>query len=444
MKSESLGSLLKTRKGRKPDRLFDAHRPGLVPYLDISAVEHGTKRQFADPTEVKVVSAGAVVMVWDGARSGWVGMTPFKGVLGSTLVELESPLERRFLAAFLRTQFEHINSNARGTGIPHVNPDVLKAIEVPLLSKHEQLEIASLIERANERAKSAENRLASAHSSVDVFHQSLASVACSGRLTEDWRQRSQPKPAMAALARRRAAESRRLGSKYNQQPIPDASELPEIPETWAWAALPELGELGRGKSKHRPRNDPSLYGGKVPFIQTGDVARSRGRIASYAQTYNEKGLSQSRIWPSRTVCITIAANIADSGLLTFPACFPDSVVGLIADESVALPEYVELFVRTARENLSAFAPATAQANINLAILSELAVAIPPLDEQREIIGRVDALAARADDVRQRLDRAQSSVRRTTRAVAARALRGDLSLNGSNPADAVDGKRQRNT
>src|SRR6202034_1779957 len=107
-----------------------------------------------------------------------------------------------------------------------------------------------------------------------------------------------------------------------------------------------------------------------PFVQTGDVARSGGRITHHSQTYNEYGLAQSRLWPENTVCITIAANIADSGLLMYPACFPDSVVGLITDPAIAEPEYVELFVRTARRDLAAFAPATAQSNINLAILSE--------------------------------------------------------------------------
>jgi type I restriction enzyme, S subunit len=39
-------------------------------------------------------------------------------------------------------------------------------------------------------------------------------------------------------------------------------------------------------------------------------------------------LAQSKLWPEGTLCITIAANIAETGILTFPACFPDSVVGL--------------------------------------------------------------------------------------------------------------------
>ena len=68
---------------------------------------------------------------------------------------------------------------------------------------------------------------------------------------------------------------------------------------------------------------------------------------------------------SGTVCITIAANIAETALLTFDACFPDSVVGFLADKERIDSSYVEFFLRTARAELEAFAPATARKNINL-------------------------------------------------------------------------------
>ena len=114
------------------------------------------------------------------------------------------------------------------------------------------------------------------------------------------------------------------------------------PKSWPVQALAELGELDRGRSQHRPRNDPRLLGDPYPFIQTGDVANSRGYIRSYTATYSEIGLAQSRLWPAGTVCITIAANIAATAILGIDACFPDSVVGftpgpLTVDGSVHAP-----------------------------------------------------------------------------------------------------------
>ena len=105
--------------------------------------------------------------------------------------------------------------------------------------------------------------------------------------------------------------------------VNEADEPFQLPLGWTWARFPEVGIFGRGKSKHRPRNDPSLFkDGTHFFVQTGDVARSHGRITSYSSKYNEIGLAQSKKWPKGTLCITIAANIADSGILSFDACFP--------------------------------------------------------------------------------------------------------------------------
>jgi type I restriction enzyme S subunit len=85
--------------------------------------------------------------------------------------------------------------------------------------------------------------------------------------------------------------------------------------------LDALGTVERGRSRHRPRNDPSLYGGAYPFFQTGDVKAAEFRLADYSQTYNEGGLAQSRLWQPGTLCITIAANIAESAILGIPGCF---------------------------------------------------------------------------------------------------------------------------
>lgn len=325
----------------------------------------------------------------------------------------------------LRSQFHEINGNPRGSGIPHVNPDFLKSIEIAVPPIAMQREIAALSSAIDNTRISATAHLNSARCVIDRLRQAVLAAACAGRLTADWREDNEPNPAETAVEARRNAERLRLGKRYREPFRPDIDSLPGIPDRWTWAALPELGELGRGKSRHRPRNDPKLHGGDYPFIQTGDVARSGGRITSHTQTYNDVGLAQSRLWPKRTVCITIAANIADSGLLTYPAAFPDSVVGLVADESVALPEYVELFIRTARRDLAAFAPATAQANINLAILSEVAVALPPVEEQSEIVRRADELFAFADTVAERLDTAGRRIDLTSQAVLAKAFRGEL-------------------
>lgn len=143
------------------------------------------------------------------------------------------------------------------------------------------------------------------------------------------------------------------------------SELGLIPEGWEFKKLTELGLLKRGKSKHRPRNDPSLYGGKYPFIQTGEVKSALLYITNYEQTYNEKGLAQSKLWEPKTLLITIAANIAETAIITMSACFPDSIVGFIADSNQVNSELIKYQIDELKQKMQNFSRGTAQDNLSL-------------------------------------------------------------------------------
>jgi type I restriction enzyme, S subunit len=156
--------------------------------------------------------------------------------------------------------------------------------------------------------------------------------------------------------------------------------------------LGDLGILERGKSKHRPRYAPHLYGGTYPFIQTGDIKSSNGRVTSFTQTYSEAGLNQSRLWDAGTLCITIAANIGETAILTFPACFPDSVVGFIAHENLAHTPYIAYALLHLRSRMQSDASGSVQDNINLEYLRNLRVPIFPLESQKaiaQILGTLD-------------------------------------------------------
>jgi len=159
------------------------------------------------------------------------------------------------------------------------------------------------------------------------------------------------------------------------------------PKEWDVVTFADVGMLDRGKSKHRPRNDPALFGGPYPFIQTGDVANSGGVIRKFSATYSEVGLQQSRLWPAGTLCITIAANIADTATLGFDACFPDSVVGFIPINMVTT-EYVQYWLSFLKPVLESSAPQLAQKNINLKILRSLPIMVPPIEIQNEFVKRL--------------------------------------------------------
>ena len=181
-------------------------------------------------------------------------------------------------------------------------------------------------------------------------------------------------------------------------PVSNSYGLPE-------ATLPDLGEFGRGVSKHRPRNDIKLLGGKYPLIQTGDVANAGLYITSYSSTYSELGLKQSKMWDKGTLCITIAANIAKTAILEFDACFPDSVVGFIANERTN-NIFVHYWFSFFQAILESQAPESAQKNINLKILSELKVIVPEKRKQDQFASFVKLTDKSKVAVQKALDEAQ--------------------------------------
>ena len=173
----------------------------------------------------------------------------------------------------------------------------------------------------------------------------------------------------------------------------------------AWLTLDEVAlAFGRGKSKHRPRNDPRLYGGSVPFIQTGDIRSAFHIITEYTQTYSDFGLKQSKLWPKGTLCITIAANIAETGVLGFDACFPDSVIGFVANPEKTSAAYVEYLLSSFKSKLKSKSTGCAQDNINLGTFERLRLPFPPVDQQAGIVAVLDRFHALTSSIGEVLSR----------------------------------------
>ncbi|MGV6391747.1 restriction endonuclease subunit S [Escherichia coli] len=357
-----------------------------------------------------------------------------------------------YIYYFLLASAKKIDAEASGTTFKEVSGAIVSKILLPLPPLSEQLKIVS---RANElmslcdqleqqsltsldahqqlvetllgtltdsqnAEELAENwtrisehfdTLFTTEASVDTLKQTILQLAVMGKLVP---QDPNDEPA-SELLKRIAQEKAQLvkEGKIKKQkslpPISDEEKPFELPEGWEWSYLSDIGILARGRSKHRPRNDPTLYAdGTIPLVQTGDVARSNGCINTYSALYNQLGLSQSKLWNKGTLCITIAANIADSGILNFDACFPDSVVGFTPYENEIPVLYFHYFMMTIKSTLEKFAPSTAQKNINIDILSQLFFPCPPLEEFHRIVDKVQNLLSVCDVLRAYIQSAQQT------------------------------------
>lgn len=166
--------------------------------------------------------------------------------------------------------------------------------------------------------------------------------------------------------------------------------------------LTEVGTLNRGKSKHRPRNAPELYGGPYPFIQTGDVKHANFYITDYTQTYSERGLAQSKLWQPGTLCITIAANIADTAILKIPACFPDSIIGFIPKMEESDVRYIKYCLDTYKKEMQLISQGTTQDNLSQGKLLSLRFRIPEYKQQKKIAAILSAYDGLIENNRRRI------------------------------------------
>jgi len=163
-----------------------------------------------------------------------------------------------------------------------------------------------------------------------------------------------------------------------------------FPGGWKAQKIDQLGFVGRGRSRHRPRNEPSLYGGKCPFFQTGDIKDAILYLSEYSQTYNEKGLAQSKQWEPGTLCITIAANIAETAILGIRGCFPDSVIGFIANPAKADVRFVKYYIDLIKLDMQQVSHGTTQDNLSLDKLLRFDFVVPHVEEQRKIAAILSA------------------------------------------------------
>ncbi len=407
---------------------------GLVSYAEKKITELGLQESSA-----KIVPQGAVLIAIYGSI-GKLGINTIPLATNQAICftkKIPEYILNKFLFYYLLSIRNQLISMGKGGTQQNISQTVLKG--VPFFyptSKETQQAIVNKIESLFDEIDEGIGRLKTAAQQIQQYRQSLLKNAFNGELTKEWRSKhadtlpsenellAQIQTAREQHHAQQLADWQTAVSQWEQngkegkkpskpkaltQAVKFEENVADLPRGWIWGKLSDLGELARGKSKHRPRNDKKLFGGKYPFIQTGEVRAANRIIKKYEQTYSEFGLEQSKLWQKGTLCITIAANIAETAFLGFDACFPDSIVGFSASKAV-LPEYIELFIKSARTKIESYAPATAQKNINLNTLENLIVPYCSLTEQTQIVAilesKLTACDQLADEIAKQLKQAE--------------------------------------
>lgn len=445
----------------------DKHKPDSTEnlfYIGLEHIEKGTGRL----TEaVGIEEINAVKNTFKSGNILYGKLRPYlnkahlatqDGVCSTDILVFEPShqIDPKFALNFiLSRQFVNdMSENTSGVNLPRVSTKYVQNYQVPLPPLETQKAIVAKIEELFSELDNGIANLQEARRKIDIYRQSVLKKAFEGELTKEWRSRQPNLPTGEELLAQIQAERQRhyelqvaewksavktwekngtQGRKPGKPKKSDESQtvkekelksLQQIPEEWCYGYLTSAGIMGRGKSKHRPRNDPMLYGGKYPFIQTGDV-KAQDIVREYSQTYNDLGLSQSKLWPKGTLCITIAANIAETSFLGIDACFPDSIVGFTPYHSIIDSKYIEYFFRSAKSRISAFAPATAQKNINLNTLENLIVPLCSIQEQTQIVQEIESRLSVCDKLTETIDNSLKQAEAMRQSILKKAFEGKL-------------------
>ncbi|HRX97726.1 MAG TPA: restriction endonuclease subunit S, partial [Bacteroidales bacterium] len=237
------------------------------------------------------------------------------------------------------------------------NRSDLQDLYLPLPPPEEQNRIANQLEYFLGKAGSIVEEIKMIPESIKRLRNSILVAALKGELTKIWRERN-----ISEISK----DSNQPPEIHDYKINDDLKKDSEIPQYWSWKAIGNIAECRRGRFSHRPRNEPRFYGGRYPFIQIGDLPREGGFITSHKQTLNDEGLKISKLFPSGTIAIAIVgATIANTGILKYETCFPDSLVGIESGDE-ATNRFIEYYLRLEKENFRKISYASGgQPNIKL-------------------------------------------------------------------------------
>lgn len=405
IKTETLGAVAKYINGRafKPSEWEDCGLPIVrIQNLNDSCAKYNyTTSEYDDKFLIKkgdllfAWSASLGAHIWNG-NNAWLNQHIFRVIPNDNIL-------KKYLYYYLCQVVTQLYAKTHGSGMVHITKGPFMSTPIPVPTLPEQERIVARIEELFSELDKAVETLNTTKQQLAVYRQAVLKEAFSGGFTNH--------------------HDFNVTLKWATHD--EIASLPPLPKEWKYVALSELGDLGRGKSKHRPRNDAVLFkDGKYPFIQTGDVKAANKYIMVCSKLYGDIGLQQSKLWPKGTLCITIAANIAETAFLGIDACFPDSIVGFTPNDLV-YTQYIKYFIDSQKLRLWAFAPATAQKNINLDTLENLIVPYCAIEEQKLVIEEIESRISLCNQIEKTIEQSLQQAEALRQSILKQAFEGRL-------------------
>ena len=423
-----LGSFVKSEKGKKPKN--QAHKQSSLytfPCIDIQAFEKGIINSWTDGEGCRICHESDFLMVWDGSRSGLVGKG-MEGALGSTLVRINFPfMENQYAFYFLQSKYQQINSRTKGSGTPHVDPDLLWNYGFPIPPLNEQRRIVVKIEELFSELDKGVESLEKAREQLKVYRQAVLKHAFEGKLTARWREENQdklekPEQLLARIKHERearyeqqledwkaAVKTWEKGGKSGKKPTkpkklpeisqPSATEMglfPSLSNGWLYLRLGlVIDEPKYGTSKKCGYNYEGTGVLRIPNIARGMVDASDLKGTSFKD--DEKSMYALRNGDILMIRSNGSISIVGKCALISEAeeqyLYAGYLIRLRCNPAVLLPDYLATLLSShiLRTQIEHKAKSTSGVNnINSGEIQSIIIPLCSLSEQEAVVKRLSA------------------------------------------------------
>ena len=452
-----LGALVESQKGKKPKRQASERSSSYsLPYINIQAFEEGVIDSWTDGEDCRICNESDFLMVWDGFRSGLVGKG-VNGALGSTLVRINFPLiENQYAFYFLQSKYEQINSRTKGSGTPHVDPDLLWNYEFPVPPLNEQRRIVAKLEELFSELDKGVQSIKQARKQLKVYRHALLKHAFEGKLTTQWRAANKdkletPEELLARIEQEREAryemqfkqwsttvkaweKAGRIGkkpAKPKKPPdtahSPDASsdKLPKLPEGWIRVRVGSICEVVRGGSP-RPAGDIRYYGGTIPFLKVADLTRTAGAyIDTYSHSIKEAGLHKTRLVdPPVLMLSNSGATLGVPKICRIRTTFNDGIAAFLGLGENDLPYHYYFWTSKTLE-LRAINQGAAQPNLNTRLIQDVVIPLCSKKEMQNVARDIGKALSKCDRLNADIDIQLARLGSLRQSILKRAFSGQL-------------------
>ncbi|WP_342494234.1 restriction endonuclease subunit S [Bacillus sp. FSL M7-0307] len=456
-----LGNVVNSVKGKKPKELLGNKGEGTIPYVTISYLTKGvTEETQYVPEQISKVKCNKddVLMVWDGARSGLVGKG-VEGEIGSTLVRLDSKrIDKDYLYYFLLSKYDYINSNHRGTGIPHVNPEVLWNITFPLPPLNEQKRIAGKVERLLGKIEEVEKKIKDLPNLLDRLRKSLLEAAFLGELSEAWRISTENIESVTKLIERvnkdreqKILKEKKMAKIEGRSPrriksgkvMEEDVNLPNIPDTWVWDIFQNVADIQGGVTKGKKYGNKSKV--SVPYLRVANV--QEGYL--YFDEVKEIAVSQEDVNKYQlAIGDLLITEGGDRDKLGRCAIWNNEIPGCIHQNHIyrarlyagLKPEYISYMLRTRFAKTYFFDNASQSVNlasINMTVLGKLPIPIPPEEEQEKIVEVINYYFNIFGKVEEEYYQVKEKLDTLKQSILSKAFQGELGTDDPSDENAIE-------